>query len=216
MFYDNLFFDEYRWYEGPAYYGSLKTEDDTVTTPRNELKQMLKAQLELFGANHDYTGIPSFYTPGYGTFKWNEWALDGNILGKLEGDRVFDTKILDFEGKDADGKCGAAIKALVMICGDQDDPFYYREPGKCLNFAEVYKENFGTEDTPPVVYLNPRNFTHPFSSTCDIDVPCGVDETDAAGSPHITDSFGLNSAGFVSLGSFALYSAAFVLSVLMM
>ena len=73
-----------------------------------------------------------------------------------------------------------------MICGDQNDPFYYGKPGQCLDFAEVYKKNYGSDDTPPVVYMNRKNFTHPFSSTCDIEISCGVEKmgneskTDAA------------------------------------
>ena len=86
-------------------------------------------------------------------------------MKKLEENRDGDGKSLDYDGNDADGKCGAAIKALVMICGNQDDPFYYDEPGTCLDFAQVYKENFDTDESPPVVYFNAKNFTHPFSST---------------------------------------------------
>ena len=73
-----------------------------------------------------------------------------------------------------------------MICGDQDDPFYYGKPGQCLDFAEVYKKNYGSAEAPPVVYFDPSNLTHPFSSTCDTEISCGVEKmgneskTDAA------------------------------------
>ena len=66
----------------------------------------------------------------------NEWSIDAMGIKELEEDRVIystesessatqedDPKALDFEGYDSEGKCGAAIKALVLICGEQDDPF---------------------------------------------------------------------------------------------
>ena len=40
--------------------------------------------------------------------------------------------------------------------------------------------NFDTEDTPPVVYLNKKNITHPFSATCDVEISCGVDKEDTS------------------------------------
>ena len=78
---------------------------------------------------------------------------------------------------ESSGQCGGSVKALVLICGDQDDPFYYGEPGTCLDkdsFASIYKEAFKKDDAPPVVYFNMKNLTHPFSSTCDMKPSCGV------------------------------------------
>ena len=49
-----------------------------------------------------------------------------------------------------------------------------------MDFAEVYKTNYGTEDTPPVVYFHLKNLTHPFSSTCDIEISCGVEKEDTS------------------------------------
>ena len=48
-----------------------------------------------------------------------------------------------------------------------------------MDFAEVYKTNYGTEDTPPVVYFHLKNFTHPFSATCDVEISCGVEKEDS-------------------------------------
>lgn len=177
---------EYRWFEGPGYYGQFA--DDSVTPPRNELKQMMEANLKYFGANRNYSEMVYEYQSGY---SYNEWAIDAEGMKRLEEDRtLFSTESsdsLNFEGYDSEGTCGAAIKALVLICGDQqDDPFYYGKPGQCLDFAEVYKKNYGSADTPPVVYMNRKNLTHPFSSTCDIEISCGVEKigneskTDAA------------------------------------
>jgi len=144
------------------------------------------------------------------------------VMSKLEEDRAQqdDPNALDFEGNDADGKCGAAIKALVMVCGDQDDPFYYGEHGQCLDFAEVYKKNYGTDVTPPVVYFNQKNFTYPFSSTCDVEVSCGAENTDAAGSPPDSDSredsSGVSSsAGLAAAGFVPIYLASVVFSIIM-
>ena len=223
--YSTLLYNEYRWFEAPGYYGTLAPEDDTsVTKPRNELKQMLEAQLEYFGANHDYSqmGHSEFLKAYYQvSLHHNEWAIDGNVMSKLEEDRAQqdDPNALNFEGNDADGKCGAAIKALVMVCGDQDDPFYYGEHGQCLDFAEVYKKNFGTDVSPPVVYFNQKNFTHPFSSTCDVEVSCGVENTDTAGSPPDSasrgDSSGVSSsAGLVAAGFVPIYLALVVLTII--
>ena len=79
-----------------------------------------------------------------------------------------------------DGTCGAAIKALVLIChDDQEDPFYYGEPGTCMDFPQLYKDHFGHGEAPAVVYMHRNNFTHPFSSTCDINISCGVEKKEA-------------------------------------
>jgi len=186
-FYGSLVQFEYGWFEGPGYYGQF--DDDSVTPPRNELKQMMEANLKYFGANRDYSEMLLEYQI---TYSYNEWAIDAEGMKRLEEDRtLFSTESssqdsLNFEGYDSEGTCGAAIKALVLICGDQDDPFYYGKPGQCLDFAEVYKKNYGSADTPPVVYMNRKNLTHPFSSTCDIEISCGVEKigneskTDAA------------------------------------
>ena len=185
-FYSAFITPEYRWYEGPGYYGTIAADDASVTKPRNELRQMMEAQLKHFGPNGDYSDMPDVVDSTQ--FTYNEWAMDGNIINGLEEDRTVyatassdgqdeDTLTLNFVGNDGDGNCGAGIKALVMICGDQDDPFYFNQPGTCLDFAEIYKKNFGTNSAPPVVYFNQKNFTHPFSSSCDTDVSCGVAET---------------------------------------
>ena len=162
-----------RWYEGPGYYSGIDSVEDLSPTPiepRNELKEMLEAQAQYFKRDGQY----------------NEFAIDAKGMHKIESERNkylssqghdIDASSLDYDGKDDDGECGASIKALVLICGDQKDPFYYGEHGQCLDFAEVYKKNFGTDYAPPVVYFNQKNFTHPFSSTCDIEVSCGVEET---------------------------------------
>jgi len=186
-FYWNFIFSEYRFFEGQGFYGTFAPSEDGVTKPRNELKQMLEAQLEYFGPNHNYSEM-NFLDVFSSSVPNNEWAIDAMGMKELEEERVIystessatqDTA-LNFEGYDSEGKCGAAIKALVLICGDQDDPFYYGEPGQCLDFAEVYKTNFETEDTPPVVYLDPKNITHPFSATCDVEISCGVDKEDTS------------------------------------
>lgn len=99
-----------------------------------------------------------------------------NLLNNLESDR--ESSSLSYEGIDeSSGQCGGSIKALVLICGDQQDPFYYGKPGTCLDknsFASVYKDVFKKDDAPQVVYLNTKNLTHPFSSTCDKTPSCGV------------------------------------------
>ena len=100
------------------------------------------------------------------------------LLRNLESSRDY-SATLNFEGVDEnDGTCGAAIEALVLICGDQDDSFYYGEPGTCMDFPELYKQIYGTDAAPEVVYVNRKNFTHPFSSTCDIEISCGVEKED--------------------------------------
>lgn len=163
---------ELKWYEGLGYYNTLDQEDTwSLIQPRNELKEMTQAQAAHFGINREYSDETD-----YGEVYYNEWAIDTAGMLQLEEDR---SSTLNFEGYDAEGECGAAIKALVLICGDQDDPFYYAEPGQCLDFAEVYKTNFETEDIPPVVYLNKKNITHPFSATCDVEISCGVEKEDS-------------------------------------
>lgn len=185
-FYDAAFQYEYRWFEGPGYYGQFT--DDSVTTPNNDLKQMMEANLKYFGANRDYSEmLPAL------NFPVNEWAIYADGMKRLEEDRMVysaesapqETKSLNFEGYDSEGSCGAAIKALVLICGDQDDPFYYGKPGTCLDLGEVYKKNYGSTETPPVVYFDPKNLTLPFSSTCDIEISCGVEKM---GNESMTDA----------------------------
>ena len=146
---------------------------------------MMEANLKYFGSNRDFSEMVLEYQSGYSV---NEWAIYAEGMEELEEDRmVYSTESsLNFEGYDSEGTCGAAIKALVLICGDQDDPFYYGKPGQCLDFAEVYKKNYGSAEAPPVVYFDPSNLTHPFSSTCDTEISCGVEKmgneskTDAA------------------------------------
>ena len=164
---------ELKWYEGLGYYNTLDQNDTgSLIKPRNELKEMTEAQAAHFGINREYSDETDFDEVYY-----NEWAIDTYSMLQLEEDR---SNTLNFEGYDAEGRCGAAIKALVLICGDQQDPFYYGEPGQCLNFAEVYKSNFGSDDAPPVVYLNKKNTTHPFSLVCDIELSCGLEKKDAS------------------------------------
>ena len=66
----------------------------------------------------------------------------------------------------------------MLICGDQQDPFFYGEPGTYLDWLAIYKKKFASDDAPRVVYFNAKNFTHPFPSTCVIEVLCGVKEAD--------------------------------------
>ena len=184
--FNQLFVYGMRFYEGLGYYDIVPENGEVKIEPRNELKEMLEVQTAYFGLNHNYSDFPLFFCPTGPA--WNEVDVDANGMNNLETDREMftarsgdeaDASALDYEGKDENGKCGASFKVLVLVCGggDQQDPFFYGEPGNCLDadtFASVYKENFKTAAAPPVVYLNLKNFTHPFSSSCDVKPSCGV------------------------------------------
>jgi len=177
----NYVFYEVKWYEGPGYYSILDQEDSSsLIQPRNELKEMMEAQATHFGVNREYSADALLLS-----LSWNEFAIDGDTMHNLESSRDY-SSTLNLEGVDEnDGTCGAAIKALVLICGEQDDPFYYEKPGTCINLPELYKQHYGTDEAPEVVYMNRKNFTHPFATSCDIEISCGVEKktetTDADG-----------------------------------
>ena len=136
----------------------------------------MQIQTAFFGLNQDYSNFPVSDIP---LPNYNEIDVSVGHFQRLESERGAS---LDDEGKDENGECGASIQALILICDDQTDPFYYEDRDKCLRpdtFADIYKENFKTDDasTPPVVYFNLKNFTHPFSSSCDMKPLCGVSPT---------------------------------------
>ena len=59
-----------------------------------------------------------------------------------------------------------------------------------LTFLDFTNNHYGAEAAPEVVYMNRKNFTHPFSSTCDIQISCGVegdneDTSDNMGSSYL-------------------------------
>ena len=129
---------------------------------------------------------------------------------ELESGRDYSTT-LNLDGVDEnDGTCGAAIKALILICGDQDDPFYYGTPGTCIDFPGLYKQHYGAEAAPEVVYMNRKNFTHPFSSTCDIQISCGVE----GDNEDTSDNMGSSSAGSSSLMLFSGYGYLILCTVI--
>lgn len=174
-----LFTRSIRWYEGLGYYGTIPGRDNAKIKPKNELKAMMEAQTTYFGLNQNYTG---FVAGAEFIFKYNEIEVDANLLNNLEFSRA--SLSLGFDGIDeSSSKCGGSIKALVLICGDQKDPFYYGERGTCLDkdrLASIYKEVFEKDDAPQVVYFNLKNLTHPFSSTCDKTPSCGVTSVNGA------------------------------------
>ena len=112
-----------------------------------------------------------------------------------------------------------SIKALVLICGDQDDPFYYGKPGTCLDkdsFASIYKDFFKKDDAPQVVYFNLKNLTHPFSSTCDMTPSCGVKSMEeGVDEDDKDDTQPKNSVLALQIGPFGV-SAAVLMGVLTM
>ena len=57
-----------------------------------------------------------------------------------------------------------------------------------MDFPQLYKDHFGHGEAPAVVYMQRNNFTHPFSSTCDINISCGVEKKEAGMSDtNVTD-----------------------------
>jgi len=171
----HLFRSTMRWYEGLGYYGTIPGKDNASIKPKSELKAMLEAQTTYFGINQNYSNFRGSQDVSQGPV-YNEIDINANLLNNLESDRA--SSSLGYDGIDeSSGQCGGSIKALVLICGDQDDPFYYGKPGTCLDkdsFASIYKDFFKKDDAPQVVYFNLKNLTHPFSSTCDMTPSCGV------------------------------------------
>lgn len=60
-----------------------------------------------------------------------------------------------------------------------------------LTFLDFTNNHYGAEAAPEVVYMNRKNFTHPFSSTCDIQISCGVE----GDNEDTSDNMGSSSAG---------------------
>ena len=171
--FNSIFTSTVRWYEGLGYYGTIPGKENALIKPKSELKAMLEAQASFFGQNKNYS---KYRNEVVWDLTYNELDMDANLIKKLEFNRA---SSLGYDGIDeSSGQCGGSIKALVLICGDQEDPFYYGEPGTCLDkdsFASVYKEVFMlNNDAPQVVSFNMKNLTHPFSSTCDMKPSCGV------------------------------------------
>jgi len=175
QFFNYLFSSASKWYEGLGYYGTIPGKDNALIKPKSELKALMEAQTTYFGLNQDYSDFRSSQTPPIGPV-YNEIDINANLLNSFEHNRA--SSSLGYDGIDeSSGQCGRSVKALVLICGDQDDPFYYGEPGTCLDkdsFASIYKDFFKKEDAPQVVYFNLKNLTHPFSATCDMTPSCGV------------------------------------------
>ena len=69
-----------------------------------------------------------------------------------------------------------------------------------LTFLDFTNNHYGAEAAPEVVYMNRKNFTHPFSSTCDIQISCGVE----GDNEDTSDNMGSSSAG--SSSSLVLFS----------
>ena len=76
-----------------------------------------------------------------------------------------------------------------------------------LTFLDFTNNHYGAEAAPEVVYMNRKNFTHPFSSTCDIQISCGVE----GDNEDTSDNMGSSSAGsslvlFSGYGYLILYA----------